>query len=658
MDINHFYQQAVGFSPNPLQKDVWEAYQASAGHPALLVRAGTGAGKTEAVLLPALADPITVGRRIILVMPSKALIEDMGERVKGIVEQLAGNAGIRRSLTVDMGGYCRRLRLDGPAPEWVAYHRHLFVDDIIITTLDKLLFRLFGYGERIKSYIFPHRVFGSKLTKRPFVIFDEAHDYETLAFSNFRKLVEALYIKGKDLCVMSATIPASFVDFLTPVDATDGSLGKAQAEFQTRMTGVIGYHKTLDWIDGNGSPKAAPPESRSGAGQLDLFPASPTDSGRMPPDPEPGSAGAETLVSRIAEQVHEHYDPRKRIIVRTEYVSDLVTLSEALESYGPIVYHGRLTMTQRSHAIRRIIQREQAGDGYLVLSTSAIEAGCDLDAHIIITELCNPDSLVQLAGRLNRRGKMKDARLIVVGDRVKPRVANIPAEEMDAYLEALRGMAGRFDPDKLAPFFRAPSGDWMGEILFDMLWEYVYEGNLSNKPLWDRGILVTRSWEPAVTLCTGIHPVSKRPRNPIQVGVSQLARGINLDPDDLKKAPVADRLDVDPDGAPNVTWHADLFKAFYNPGNPEESRWRLRPIKSGQTSCYETSLICRINAPYVRRYFDDTLGYVRIPKILIKAYRQGFKRFLTYRPAVKKDGCFKMEGKYMSHSGRLWFLER
>ena len=41
--------------------------------------------------------------------------------------------------------------------------------------------------------------------------------------------------------------------------------------------------------------------------------------------------------------------------------------------------------------------------GYLLFTTSAIEVGCDLDAHLLITELCNPDSLIQRAGRCNRK---------------------------------------------------------------------------------------------------------------------------------------------------------------------------------------------------------------------------------------------------------------
>jgi len=630
MDIDDFYRKAAGFSPNPLQRATWKAYyDESDSHPALLVKAGTGTGKTEAVLFPAVADRSPKSRRVIIVMPSKALIEDMGERIKELLKRVSENLNIDINLTVDMGGSCRRFSIDewkngGPktGEEWRHFHRHLFADDIIVTTLDKFLFRLFGYGEKIKSYIFPHRVFGSKLAKRPFVIFDEAHEYDGLAFSNFRKLLEALYIKGKDLCVMSATMPERFVEFLTPINALDGDIGARQTAFQKRGNNVVSFDKHLLLI----------------------------------PSPEGGTSRKGNLISAIAEQVRQRYTKEKRIIARTEFVNDLAGLYEKLQDLDPIIYHGRLTAKQRSRAIRDIIERQAKGEGYLVLATSAIEAGCDLDAHLIVTELCNPDSLAQLAGRLNRRGKMADALLIVVGDRIKPLVSTLDETETAVYLNELAAMDGVFDANRLQRFYTESKGEWMGEILFDMLWEYVYEGDLTSKPLWDRGILVTRSWEPAITLCTGINEKTQRPENPVQIGVGRLAKKMKKNGDELKKEPIADWLSITPEGV----WHADLYRAFYNPGNPEESRWRIKPMTGANVSLYESNLICVIQPDFIEHYFDETLGYVHIPKIFLKGYRDGFRQYLDYRPERKKDGCFSVPSgkKYPAHSGRVWFLDR
>ncbi len=631
MDIEEFYKAAAGFSPNPLQQAVWNAYYAEADeNPAILVKAGTGTGKTEAILFPALADP--AARRIILVLPSKALIEDMGERIKTLLKNLAKNLHRPLNLTVDMGGSCRRFSAarNGTGPgkageEWQTFHRHLFADDIIVTTLDKFLFRLFGYGEKIKSYIFPHRVFGTSLGKRPLVIFDEAHEYDGPAFSNFTRLIEALYIKGKALAVMSATLPEESIDFLETVDAAQGELAHAQTAFQFDQQGVVSFQKRLELIG----------SEESGSPQLELF------SEKKP------------LITRIAEEADRRYDGKKRIIVRMESVRDVIKLHERLKGKDPLLYHGRLTTKQRKKVITEIIRRQQKDQGFLVLATSAIEAGCDLDAHLIITQLCNPDSLVQLAGRLNRRGRMKDALLVVVGDSIPFYVNPIDKEQLQRYLEDLRRMNGRFQPEMLKNYFRPPQGDWMGEILFDMLWEYVYEGDLTSKRLWDRGILVTRSWEPAVTLCTGFD-AWHRPKNPVQIGVSRLAKRIKRDKDEIKNEQVADWLDV----APEERWHAKIYRAFYNSGNPEESRWRVVEIQGKNLSCYETSLICCIEPDFIEHYYNETLGYTAIPRIFMTGYREGFKQYLNYQPKIKKDGCFIAPTGWPQHSARVWYLDR
>ncbi|MBN1841083.1 MAG: CRISPR-associated helicase Cas3' [Deltaproteobacteria bacterium] len=614
MNINDYYQQAAEFSPNPLQEEVWKSYYQGDGHPAFLVRAGTGTGKTEAVLLPALAD--SVQRRIIMVLPSKALIEDMGERVKKIGERLSKNRLCDLNITVDMGGSCRRFSCRHGKAEANTYPRHLFADDVIITTLDKFLFRLFGYGEKIKSYIFPHRVFGSSLGKRPFVIFDEAHEYEGVAFGNFIKLLEALFIKGKDLCVMSATLPPRFASFLTSIDATDGSLAEQQAVYQEKAMKMVSQDKFLSHISSLSFSKE--------------------------------------IVAGLAHRVREHYNGSKRIIARTEFVSDLIKLYDKLKEFNPLIYHGRLTSRQRRDVIHKLIECQDKDQGFLVLATSAIEAGCDIDAHLIVTEICNPDSLVQLAGRLNRKGVMNDAELVIVGDKIKPIVSCLDKDSVKTYLDDLKGMNGVFDPDELKKYFDPPKGDWMGEILFDMLWEYVYEGDLTSKPLWDRGILVTRSWEPSVTLCTGLEQETKLPMNPVQVGISRLAAQTNKWGENLKNEKVSEYLSVEDDG----TWHAEVHRAFFNADRWEESRWSVYPFPEYRISAYEKTVLCVIGEEFTHLYFDNVLGYKRIPKVFLRGYKSGFERILQHKPLQKRDGTFKVENKWVKDSGSIWYLER
>jgi len=606
MDIEDFYGQVAGFPPNPLQRAAWQAFWKTQ-HPALLIRAGTGSGKTEAALLP----PLAAGRRVLFVLPFKALLEDLGIRLVRIGRRFSEAFRRPFALTLDMGGSCRRIRcVDGASTELTS-HRHLFADDLIVTTLDKFLFRLFGYGEPIKSYIFCHRVFGSTLGKRPFVIFDEAHDYDGLAFSNFSRLLRTLYEKGKDVCVMSATLPAETASFLDPVDALEGDLAEEQRRFELEVLG-----------------RTSP--------QLHLV-------RRSAPNTAPGERAA--FLDVMVQEVERRVRPGRRLIVRTEWIGDLLDLRQRLKDHGPLVYHGRLTMERRRNVIARLRQCQEKDGGFLLLATSAVEAGCDLDAHTVVTELCNPDSLVQLAGRCNRRGRMGDAELVVVGDGVKPQLRTLSQDRHRDYLNTLEAMGASFDSAALRPFFRPPAGDWMGEILFDMLWDYVYNGDLTCKPLWDRGILVTRSWEPPVTLCTGLDSQGL-PQNPVQVSLPRLAA--RVPPEEMEKRPAHEIFSVEENG----TWHADLYRAYFDREGAEIRR-RTYPLQ-GRVGAYWTTLFCVLKKPFLDRYFDPSLGYIRLPTVLRRAWKDGFERTLALKPRIKKNGRVDIT----KNEALLWYLER
>ncbi len=376
------------------------------------------------------------------------------------------------------------------------------------------------------------------------------------------------------------------------------------------------------------------------------------------------------LVSTLTDETRKRYDDlSKRMIVRTETVKNLKTLYDALKDLNPLVYHGRMTTDQRNQVIQEIKKRQKPEnhEGYLVLATSAIEAGCDFDAHPIITELCYPDSLAQLAGRLNRQGQTPDAELVVVGEKLKTfdRDDSLSKEErqkyLEQYLDVLHGMNGIFQPEMLSTLFPPPEKDWMGEILFDMLWEYVYESDLTSEPLWKRGILVTRSWEPAVTVCTGLDG-QDRPQNPIQVGIRKLVKNIYKKADELKKEPVENlQLSVSLHNK-KWEWHANIKRRYYKSrGKGEAGEWKLDPLPEKiPLSCYhKATLICVIQPDYVTEYYDEQFGYVKIPKLFIPGYKDGFKRYLDYQPQINtKTGCFAFEGNYVKRNGRVWYLDR
>ena len=69
-----------------------------------------------------------------------------------------------------------------------------------------------------------------------------------------------------------------------------------------------------------------------------------------------------------------------------------------------LLLHSRFRPRERAATMARL-RKATPDPGRVVISTQVLEAGVDLDADVLVTELCPWPSLVQRLGRLNRRGQ-------------------------------------------------------------------------------------------------------------------------------------------------------------------------------------------------------------------------------------------------------------
>ena len=79
---------------------------------------------------------------------------------------------------------------------------------------------------------------------------------------------------------------------------------------------------------------------------------------------------------------------------------------------GRLLLHARFRPRDRRAAERRLTDSAPVG-GRIVVSTQVLEAGVELDAQALFTEVCPWPSLVQRLGRLNRRGEQTKAQAVV-----------------------------------------------------------------------------------------------------------------------------------------------------------------------------------------------------------------------------------------------------
>lgn len=604
LDMNQAYsvltadleKKTPGYQPNPMQAAVWQKMNDMTLGTALLLKSVTGSGKTEAVSVPALARQ----RRLIMVYPTRSLVEDQVSRFANMLANWSRHTHRVTSLVIDTGAQSLRCQWKNGAPLKPPTNprRHLYHGDVVITTLDKFLYRFFAFGEPQKGYTFPLRIaYG---LRQPLICFDEAHSYDEVAFTNFQRLVRTLYERGRDIALMTATMSQAHeacFDYLDVVDyAGNPTHTTALQNWQRQANPHIPYH----------------PEKI-----LHYFPESITP----PPAPKENSPA----VARIIQLAQSHAAPDRRLIVVVESVKEAVAVFQALRqtvsSPSVQLYHGRLADNQRRCVYQKIAGWDKKEEGYILVTTSAVEVGCDLDAHLLITQLCDPDRLVQRAGRCNRRQKTPRAQVFVVGDALPEWMTALPESERSRYIQALAAQDGHyFQPQALLEQFFRPSvdADPRVETMFDMLYEYVYEANLVNKKLHQNGLIITRSWEPTLTLYRGRDE---------QDGLV-----------DAITVPIA-RCRIPKDGQPTA-FLTDLServnKQVYD---SSEKKFRREPL-GGWENGYKVDILVDLQDDDT---YDPELGYVKLPALFQGPFRAGAKRILKY--------------EYDGRTSIIWYLD-
>lgn len=369
VEFDDLVRQATnGNVPYPYQRDL-----ARNGPPNLL-EVPTGSGKTLAAVLPWVFRRRFSGSEIaaetppwlVFVLPMRVLVEQTEQVVSGWLANL------------DLADEVEVHTLLGGEAVQRSWRERVGLDTVIVGTLDMVLSRAInrGYGEN--RFMWP--VDMGLLNSGCHYVFDEIQlmGPALVTSRQLHGVREQFGTIGSCTSMwMSATVCDE--DMLT-VDAPEirGRAGLGDADRVGPLATRLGAQKRIHRLD---------PEDGDASSSLQGAAAV------LVADHQPG-----TLSLAVVNTVSRARDLEKQLRALGAPTDDVVLL------------HSRFRPPdRRAHAQHALGPVDPASAGRIVISTQVVEAGVDISARLLVTDVAPWPSIVQRIGRCNRAGEHTDA---------------------------------------------------------------------------------------------------------------------------------------------------------------------------------------------------------------------------------------------------------
>ncbi len=374
------------------QRKVFERLER--GHSVLVV-APTGLGKTRAALEPFLrkfGDKSILGKRLIYALPLRAL-------AKGVVEEF-----------LELKASFQPVVHHGDEPE-----SKFFSEPAIITTIDQYFTAFAGAPLSWASHL-SHSVAGAVLTS--YSVFDEVHLLSPQ--KGLQLLFAVLYLRkrwGLLSCVMTATLPPSVIKFfkdfceLEVVKASEDDI-KERDEWRHVEIELAGKPVTL-----NSKTKRE------------------TTPRNFEWEEKNPSELAQFVIDKWNQWEELEINGPRKIIVFVNTVDRAIKVYHEIENNPEIknrgvkvlLAHSRFTKEDRKEIeekLRKLFGKNSNSEEAILITTQVAEAGLNISAPLVVTELCPMDSLIQRAGRCQRFKQSNEAKGKILV--VKPRDGEAP----------------------------------------------------------------------------------------------------------------------------------------------------------------------------------------------------------------------------------------
>lgn len=401
------FEQRFGFAPRPLQSAI-------DGHPLdkpdsclLIAEAETGSGKTEAALAR-FFHLFGSGEvdSLYFALPTRVAARELYGRVAKYIERIFPNPATRPAVLLAVPGYARvdnvavgsilpsqETRWDDDDRQrwqeraWAAEHPKRFLAAIVaVGTIDQAL---------LSSIQVRHAHMRSVCLDRSLLVVDEVHASDPYMRRLLKGLLEHHLGLGGHALLLSATL---------------GS--RARAEFTGTAEPSLDEacaapYPSLTALDGLPQPVAA------------AAVASPAKTVRL--ELLPWMEHPERIVPRIVAALQAE----ARVLVVLNTVGRAIALQRAVEAEGGIdsgwlfrcgdvisPHHGRYAPVDREvldRAVTARLGKDSPPGSLLLIGTQTLEQSLDIDADLLVTDLCPMDVLLQRIGRLHRHPRVRPA---------------------------------------------------------------------------------------------------------------------------------------------------------------------------------------------------------------------------------------------------------